>query len=48
LRFCANWLALVEKTIKHYMTNIQAKLHARGEAALFAQKTGLGDERSRG
>jgi len=43
-------LSLAEKTIKHYMTNILAKLHVRSrvEAALLAQKAGLGEERPRG
>lgn len=43
-------LGLAEKTIKHYMTNILAKLHVRSrvEAALLAQKAGLGEERPRG
>lgn len=38
-------LNLAEKTIKHYMTNILGKLHVRSrvEAALLAQKAGLGD-----
>ncbi|MBA3944890.1 MAG: response regulator transcription factor [Herpetosiphonaceae bacterium] len=38
-------LNLAEKTIKHYMTNILAKLQVRSrvEAALLAQKAGLGD-----
>jgi DNA-binding NarL/FixJ family response regulator len=38
-------LDLAEKTIKHYMTNILAKLHVRSrvEAALLAQKAGLGE-----
>ena len=37
-------LNLAEKTIKHYMTNVLAKLHvnSRVEAALVAQKIGLG------
>jgi DNA-binding NarL/FixJ family response regulator len=41
-------LGLAEKTIKHYMTNILAKLHVRSrvEAALLAQKAGIGEERS--
>jgi two-component system, NarL family, nitrate/nitrite response regulator NarL len=36
-------LGLAEKTIKHYMTNILAKLHVRSrlEAALLAHKAGL-------
>lgn len=40
-------LGLAEKTIKHYMTNILAKLHVRSrvEAALLAQKAGIGEER---
>lgn len=43
-------LGLAEKTVKHYMTNILAKLHVRSrvEAALLAQKAGLGEERQRG
>jgi two-component system, NarL family, nitrate/nitrite response regulator NarL len=38
-------LGLAEKTIKHYMTNILAKLHVRSrvEAALLAQKAGIGE-----
>jgi DNA-binding NarL/FixJ family response regulator len=41
-------MGLAEKTIKHYMTNILAKLHVRSrvEAALMAQKAGLGEERT--
>jgi len=37
-------LALAEKTIKHYMTNILQKLQVRSrvEAALLASKAGLG------
>ncbi|MBI4494659.1 MAG: response regulator transcription factor, partial [Chloroflexi bacterium] len=37
---------LAEKTIKHYMTNILAKLQVRSriEAALLAHKAGLGQE----
>ena len=37
-------LGLAEKTVKHYMTTILAKLHVRSrvEAALLAQKAGLG------
>jgi two-component system nitrate/nitrite response regulator NarL len=37
-------LNLAEKTIKHYMTNVLAKLHvnSRVEAALVAHKIGLG------
>ena len=40
-------LGLAEKTIKHYMTNILAKLHVRSrvEAALLAQKAGIGEDR---
>jgi|GEM_PF-4702645 hypothetical protein len=39
---------LAVKTIKHYMTNILAKLHVRSrvEAALLAQKAGIGEERT--
>ncbi len=39
-------LNLAEKTVKHYMTNILAKLHVRSrvEAALLAQRAGLGPE----
>ncbi|TAK21839.1 MAG: response regulator transcription factor [Chloroflexota bacterium] len=39
-------LHLAEKTVKHYMTNILAKLHVRSrlEAALLAQKAGRGQE----
>ena len=39
-------LHLAEKTVKHYMTNILAKLHVRSrvEAALLAQRAGLGPE----
>ncbi len=39
-------LSLAEKTVKHYMTNILAKLHVRSrvEAALLAQKAGLTQE----
>ncbi len=38
-------LHLAEKTIKHYMTNVLQKLQVRSrvEAALLAQKRGLGD-----
>ncbi len=38
-------LHLAEKTIKHYMTNVLQKLHVRSrvEAALLAQKRGLGN-----
>jgi len=38
-------LYLAEKTIKHYMTNVLQKLHVRSrvQAALLAQKRGLGD-----
>jgi len=40
-------LHLAEKTVRHYMTNILQKLHVRSrvEAALLAQKAGLGDAR---
>ncbi|MBI4504621.1 MAG: response regulator transcription factor [Chloroflexi bacterium] len=39
-------LSLAEKTVKHYMTNILAKLQVRSrvEAALLAFKAGLGPE----
>jgi two-component system nitrate/nitrite response regulator NarL len=39
-------LSLAEKTIKHYMTNVLAKLqvNSRVEAALLAYKAGLGGE----
>jgi two-component system nitrate/nitrite response regulator NarL len=39
-------LSLAEKTIKHYMTNVLAKLqvNSRVEAALVAYKAGLGGE----
>jgi two-component system nitrate/nitrite response regulator NarL len=39
-------LGLAEKTIKHYMTNLLGKLQVRSrvEAALLAQKAGLGRE----
>jgi two-component system, NarL family, nitrate/nitrite response regulator NarL len=38
-------LKISEKTVKHYMTNIMQKLHARNrvEAALLAHDAGLGD-----
>ncbi len=38
-------LHLVEKIIKHYMTNVLQKLHVRSrvQAALLAQKRGLGE-----
>jgi len=38
-------LSLAEKTVKHYMTNILAKLQVRSrvEAALLAHKVPLGD-----
>ena len=38
------WLYLTEKTVKHHMTNILAKLHVRSrvEAALLAYKNGVG------
>jgi DNA-binding NarL/FixJ family response regulator len=38
-------LKISEKTVKHYMTNILQKLHARNrvEAALMARDAGLGD-----
>jgi len=38
-------LRISEKTVKHYMTNILQKLHARNrvEAALLAHNAGLGD-----
>ena len=38
-------LEISEKTVKHYMTNIMQKLHARNrvEAALYAHDVGLGD-----
>ena len=38
-------LHLAEKTVKHYMTNILSKLQVRSrvEAALLAQKAGIGD-----
>jgi DNA-binding NarL/FixJ family response regulator len=41
-------LHLAEKTIKHYMTNVLQKLQVRSrvEAALLAQKRGLGGETS--
>jgi DNA-binding NarL/FixJ family response regulator len=43
-------LGLSEKTIKHYMTNILGKLHVRSrvEAAILANKAGLGVEADRG
>jgi DNA-binding NarL/FixJ family response regulator len=43
-------LGLSEKTIKHYMTNILGKLHVRSrvEAAILANKAGLGAEADRG
>ena len=39
-------LGLAEKTVKHYMTNILAKLQVRSrvEAALLAHKAGLGQQ----
>ena len=39
-------LGLAEKTVKHYMTNVLAKLQVRSrvEAALLAYKAGLGQE----
>jgi len=38
-------LGISEKTVKHYMTNIMQKLHARNrvEAAILAHDAGLGD-----
>ena len=41
-------LSLAEKTIKHYMTNVLTKLQVRSrvEAALLAQRAGLGQEDS--
>lgn len=43
-------LGLAEKTVKHYMTNILAKLQVRSrvEAALLAYKAGLGHDPSPG
>ena len=43
-------LDISEKTVKHYMTNIMQKLHARNrvEAAIFAHDAGLGDYQSKG
>ena len=43
-------LDISEKTVKHYMTNIMQKLHARNrvEAALLAHDAGLGDYQSKG
>ena len=43
-------LGLAEKTVKHYMTNILAKLRVRSrvEAALLAQKAGLGQDNAVG
>ena len=42
-------LEIAEKTVKHYMTNILQKLHARNrvEAALLARDAGLGDRSGR-
>ena len=42
-------LTISEKTVKHYMTNIMQKLHARNrvEAALYAHDAGLGHYKSR-
>jgi two-component system, NarL family, nitrate/nitrite response regulator NarL len=42
-------LGITEKTVKHYMTNILQKLHARNrvEAALLAHEAGLGDYAAR-
>ena len=39
-------LGLAEKTVKHYVTNVLAKLHVRSrvEAALLAYKAGIGRE----
>ena len=39
-------LGLAEKTVKHYMTNVLTKLQVRSrvEAALLAQKSGLGQD----
>ncbi len=41
-------LHLAEKTVKHYMTNILQKLHLRSrvEAALLAQRRGLGETKA--
>jgi DNA-binding NarL/FixJ family response regulator len=42
-------LGISEKTVKHYMTNILQKLHARNrvEAAILAHDAGLGDVETR-
>lgn len=46
----AYYLSISEKTVKHYMTNIMQKLHARNrvEAAILAHDAGLGEIPSSG